>query len=226
MTPKERRGAALRAMADHEVSQDRTCRLVGVDAKTIRRDRRPDDADRRVAMREIAGGKRRFRYRQIGILLERESMTMEHKKLHHPSREEGLSAKRRRERKRARGIRSAMLLATPPNARRSQGFLSDTFGGPRRIRFLAVNDDCCRDDLCLAPDTSISEAWVTRKLQAPARVYSRSKSIVSDNGTGFISIAIIGGADRNGMTCTTSTRAGRSKTASSEPSTAVCATSC
>ncbi len=52
-------------------------------------------------MKEIAGKRRRFGYRRIGILLERKGMIMNHKKLYRLYREEGLSVKRRRGRKRA-----------------------------------------------------------------------------------------------------------------------------
>lgn len=51
-------------------------------------------------------------YRRIGILLERKGMTMNHKKLY---RKEGLSVKRRRGRKRARGSRTPMPEAAHPN---------------------------------------------------------------------------------------------------------------
>ena len=43
-TSTERRDAALRAMRDHDISQRRACRLVGVDPKTVRRDRPPERA--------------------------------------------------------------------------------------------------------------------------------------------------------------------------------------
>lgn len=186
-------------MRDHDVSQRRACRLVGVDPKTVRRDRPPDNADVRAAMREIAGKRRRFGYRRIGVLLEREGMTMNRKKLYRLYREEGLAVKRRRGRKRARGTRTPMPEAARPNARWSLDFLSDTFGASRRFRILAVNDDCCRENLCLVADTSISGARVARELDALVRVYGKPEGIVSDNGTEFTSTAILKWADRNGV---------------------------
>ena len=99
-------------------------------------------------MREIAGQRRRFGYRRIGVLLERKGMAMNHKKLYRLYREEGLSVKRRRGRKRAHGTRTPIPVPVQPNARWSMDFLSDTFGASRRFRILAVNDDCCRENLC------------------------------------------------------------------------------
>jgi len=87
-------------MRDHDISQRRTCRLVGVDPKTVRRDRLPDNTETRKEMQEIAGKRRRFGYHRFGILLERKGMSMNHKKLYRIYREEGLSVKHRRGRKR------------------------------------------------------------------------------------------------------------------------------
>lgn len=69
-------------MRDHDISQRRACRLVGVDPKTIRRERPPDCAEIRKEMQAIAGKRRRFGCRRIGILLERQGMIMNHKKLY------------------------------------------------------------------------------------------------------------------------------------------------
>ncbi len=63
-------------MRDHDISQRRTCRLVGVDPKTVRRELPPDSAEIRKEMQEIAGNRRRFGYRRIGVLLERKGMSM------------------------------------------------------------------------------------------------------------------------------------------------------
>ena len=66
-------------MRDHDISQRRACQLVGVDPKTVRRIRPPDCPEIREEMKAIAGKRRRFGYRRIGILLERKGMLMNHK---------------------------------------------------------------------------------------------------------------------------------------------------
>ena len=118
-------------MRDHKISQRRVCDLVGVDPKTVRRERPPDHADIRKKMHEIAEKRRRFGYRRIGVMLERDGFTMNEKKLYRLYREEGLSVRRRRGRKRARGTRAPMPIPNRPNVRWSLDFVSDTFGASR-----------------------------------------------------------------------------------------------
>ena len=92
-----------------------------------------------------------------------------------------------------------MPAAMRPNEQWSLDFLSDTFGASRRFPILAVNDDCCRENLGLIAGTSISGARVARELAALVRLYGKPKSIVSDNGTEFTSRAILRWADQNGV---------------------------
>lgn len=186
------------------------CRATGVDPKTVRRDQPPDNPEVREEMKAIASKRRRFGYPlpgsryvvsmrggRIGVLLARKGMIMNHKKLYRLYTEEKLGAKRRRGRKRARGSRTPMPVALRPGERWSLDFVSDTFGASRKFRMLAVNDDCCRENLCLMADTSISGARVARELDALVRVYGKPSCIVSDNGTEFTSRAILKWAGDN-----------------------------
>ena len=52
--------------------------------------RRSDDGDLRSRLREIAAERRRFGYRRLGIMLAREGIVMNHKKLLRLYREENL----------------------------------------------------------------------------------------------------------------------------------------
>lgn len=84
-----------------------------------------------------------------------------------------------------------------PNDRWSMDFVADTFGASRRLRILAINDDCCRDNLCLLGDTSILGVRVARELDMLVRLYGKPACIVSDNGTEFTSRAILKWASEN-----------------------------
>ncbi|EFO31913.1 integrase catalytic region [Roseibium sp. TrichSKD4] len=60
---------------------------------------RPDDADLREAMRKVAGERRCFGYRRIHLMLERQGIRMNQKKLRRLYREEKLHVRKRRGRK-------------------------------------------------------------------------------------------------------------------------------
>jgi len=132
-------------------------------------------------MHKIAGERRRFGYRRVGLMLEREGLVMNHKKLRRIYSEEKLQVKRRRGRKRARGTRAPMPVPTGPNQRWSLDFVSDVFGVGRRFRILAINDDFNRESLALIADTSLSGARVSRELDVLIERHGRPRTIVSDN---------------------------------------------
>ena len=81
----------------------------------------PDCPEIRTRMREIAAERRRFGYRRIGLMLEREGIAMNSKKLRRLYKEEGLAVRRRRGRKRATGTREPMPVPSAPGERRSPG---------------------------------------------------------------------------------------------------------
>ena len=69
--------------------------------------------------------RRRFGYRRLGMLLAREAIRMNRKKLLRLYREEGLKVRRRKGRKRALGTRAPMTILQGPNQRWSLDFLSN-----------------------------------------------------------------------------------------------------
>lgn len=186
-------------MSKFDISQRRACRLVGVDPKTVRRAPVPDHPEIRVRMRELAAERRRFGYRRIGLMLEREGISMNHKKLRRLYSEESLAVKRRRGRKRATGTREPIPEPAGPGARWSLDFLSDVFGDARRFRILAVIDDFTRECLALVADTSISGARVARELDRAIRLYGRPGTIVSDNGSELTSRAMLDWQNQTGV---------------------------
>lgn len=194
-----KRDAALKVIDKYDISQRRACRLVSVDPKTVRRQPEPDNPEIRKCMREIAATRRRFGYRRIGIMLEREGIVMNHKKLRRLYKEEGLAVKRRRGRKRATGTREPMPVPDGPSKRWSLDFVSDVFGPARRFRMLNVIDDYTRECLALVADTSLSGARVARELDRCIRLYGKPETIVSDNGTELTSCAILEWQNQTGI---------------------------
>lgn len=140
---------------------------------------------------EVSDERRRFGYRRLHILLRREGIKLNHKKLFRLYREERLTVKKRGGRKRALGTRAPMTLPQGPNQRWSLDFVSDMLSDGRRFRVLVVVDDFTRECLALVVDTSLSGMRVARELDAIAGVRGRPLMIVSDNGTELTSRAIL-----------------------------------
>jgi hypothetical protein len=100
-------------------------------------------------------------------------------------REEGLTVRKRRGRKRATGTRAPILTVAAPNARWSVDFVHDQLGCGRRLRILNVVDDVTKECLAAVADTSISGRRVARELQALIARRGKPGLIVSDHGTEF-----------------------------------------
>ena len=192
MTPAAKREAVAHVCTVHEVSQRRACSILGFDRSSVRyRSVRPDDADRRKAMKDGAAERRRFGYRRVHVMLQRQGWQVNQKKLRRLYAEEKLQVKKRGGRKRALGTRRPMLVPERPNERWSLDFVSDAFTDGRRFRVLAIVDDFSRECLGLVADTSLSGLRVTRELSAIMMRRGCPKTIVSDNGTELTSMAVL-----------------------------------
>ena len=193
MTPAARRSAVAHARAAFDLSERRACHALGFDRSSVRyASSRPDDAGLRLRLRQLASTRRRFGWRRLRILLAREGIAPNHKKLRRIYVEERLQVRRRGGRKRALGTRAPMALPQAPNQRWSLDFVSDALSDGRRFRILAVVDDFSRECLALVADTSLSGARVARELEGIMTARGRPLLVVSDNGTELTSMAILG----------------------------------
>ena len=200
VTPAVRREAVAILVNEHEMSERRACSVIGTDRASVRyRSRRPDDADLRERLRELAGERRRFGYRRLHVLLRREGIIVNRKKVQRLYREEGLTVRKRRGRKRATGSRAPILSEARPNARWSVDFVHDQFAHGRRFRIFNVIDDVTKECLAAIVDTSISGCRVARELTDLIARRGKPGLIVSDNGTEFTSNAMLDWAERTGV---------------------------
>jgi putative transposase len=88
------------AIKDRHYSQRRACGLVGLAPKTYRYvSKRPDDSWLRQRLKELAS--QRFGYRRLHLMLRREGIMLNWKKLYRLYREERLMVRKRGGRKRA-----------------------------------------------------------------------------------------------------------------------------
>ena len=192
VTPAAKREAVAHLVGTYEMSERRACRLIKADRKTVRyRSRRPRDEALRFRLKELAAEQRRFGYRRLHVLLCAEGHAVNRKKTQRLYREEGLTVRKRKGRKRATGSRAPILTEARPNARWSVDFVHDQLSSGLRFRILNVIDDVTKECLAAIADTSISGRRVARELDAVIAWRGKPDLIVSDHGTEFTSNAML-----------------------------------
>jgi putative transposase len=192
VTPAAKREAVAHLQALLDVSERRACRVIAADRTSMRyRSRRANDGDLREKLRVLAQERRRFGYRRLHILLRRDGVLINRKKTQRLYREEGLTVRRRKGRKRAVGARMPPPVLAHPNQRWSLDFVHDQLVTGRRFRVLNIVDDVTRECLAAVPDTSISGKRVVRELTDLIAMRGKPGMIVSDNGTELTSNAVL-----------------------------------
>ncbi len=192
LTPSLRKRAVTWAVEEKSYSQRRACGLVGLHPKTYRyASKRTGDEGLRARLRELASQRRRFGYRRLGLMLERQGIKLSPKKLYRLYKEERLTVRKRGGRKRALGTRAPMAIPQDRNLRWSLDFVMDTLVSGRRFRILTLVDDFTRECLGLVVDTSLTAPRVVRELDRIIETRGCPRMIVSDNGTEFTSNAIL-----------------------------------
>ena len=182
------------------MSERRACTLVTADRKMVRyRSRRPPDIELRHRLRDLANQRRRFGYRRLFILLREQGEPSGINRIYRLYREEGLTVRKRKARRRAVGTRAPILVEARVNARWSLDFVHDQFAQGRRFRILNIVDDVTRECLAAIPDISISGKRVARELTTLISSRGKPRMVVSDNGTEFTSNAILGWAKDHGV---------------------------
>lgn len=192
MKPAQRRAAAAYVQEQFGLSQRRACRLVGGARSTIRHQRRGrgDDVALRRRLRELAAQRPRFGYRRLHILLRREGIVVNHKRIARLYREEGLAVRRQ-----IRKSLTPVRRGRPPAPQRvneqwALDFLQDALASGRKLRVLSIIDVFTREALALEVDTSLPGSRVVRVLDRLLGERERPDQLVLDNGPELISRAL------------------------------------
>ena len=192
VTPAARRDAVAHAVESHGMSERRACAIVEVNRSSIRyRSVRPDDAALRARLRELADQRRRFGYRRLHVLLRQEGHALNRKTTQRLYREEGLTVRRHKSRRRIAVARTPIPAPAGPNSRWSIDFVHDQLATGRRFRVLNIIDDVTKECLAAVADTSLSGKRVVRELEALIAGRGKPGVIVSDNGTEFTSTVVL-----------------------------------
>jgi putative transposase len=150
-------------------------------------------------MRALAHRWPRFGYRRLGVMLEREKMVANHKRIYRLYTEEGLKVRRKRKKLRSQVRTAPMLVPTRVNERWSMDFMSDCLATGRRFRTLNIVDDLTRECPAIEVDTSLPGARVARVLDRLAILRGLPHTIVIDNGSEFTGRALDAWANKHGV---------------------------
>jgi len=184
----------------HGRSERRACQLVGANRASIRYvSHKSEEELLRERITAIAHEKRRYGYRRIHVLLKREGVCINHKKLFRIYKKLGLKVLKRGGRKRALGTRMITMALTRRNQEWSLDFVHDVLANGRRIRMLTVVDNFTRESIKIAVDTSLNGQRVCAELEQVIEARGKPERILSDNGTEFTSMAILRWCQEQGI---------------------------
>ena len=182
----------MRALQDLGLSERSACRITGCARSVAQyRLRRTDDSDLVERIKAIAMDRRRFGYRRIHLVLQREGRVVNHKRLYRIYRNLGLKLRA----KRKRGVRyvrgNAIAPVTRPNERWSLDFVHDRLLTGRKFRCLTIVDDFTRECIAIEADFSFPSQRVIRVLERLAAERPLPSIIKSDNGSEFTSCKML-----------------------------------
>lgn len=184
----------------HGYSERRACTLIGLNRRTFRRAPPQDgDADLRRRLRELAEERRRFGSPRLHILLRREGWVVNHKRVERLYREEGLSLRLKRRRKRGSHLRVVPPVPTGPDQQWAMDFMSDSLEGGRRLRVLTIVDLWDRRCPWLEADHSLTGERVAQVLERLSDLGCRPATLRMDNGPEFTGKALDAWARKRGV---------------------------
>jgi putative transposase len=175
----------------YSFSERRSCRLVGMDPRIHRSRPKPDrNGWLRDKLKELAEKRRRFGSPGLYCLLRREGHVVNHKRMESMYRQEWLSLRLKRRRKRAMQPSVSMECPAQPNERWSMDFVSDRLYWGRRFRCLAIVDDATKEAPAIEVGVSLTADRITETPDRLATTQGLPKVLRMDNGPEFQSKAL------------------------------------
>ena len=175
----------------YQFSERRACVIIGLCRSSCRYQAKPkNDEEIRSRLRELAEQRRKFGAPRLHTMLRREGHLINHKRTERLYREEGLSLRLKKRKKRTSHLRVTMDRPERINQHWSMDFVSDSLFSGRRFRVLTVVDDLSRECPVLEVDHSLTGQRVARVLDRVALTRGLPDVITVDNGPEFISKAL------------------------------------
>ena len=151
-------------------------------------------------IRDIAAARPRFGYLRIHIMLRRDGIMVNRKRVHRLYKLEGLQVRTTKRRQKVAG-RARVPVAAPQSVNEawSMDFVADRLENGRKVRILTIVDQYSRECVAVEADFSLTGGKVVACLEVLKKLRGLSKSITVDNGPKFISKALDAWAYRNGV---------------------------
>jgi len=140
----------------------------------------------------LAHRHRRFGYRRIAIVLNRqEQQRMNVKRVHRVWKEQGLGLKRRRPKRRSYGPKGAVVnRAQRPGHVWTYDFVEDRTARGGKLKLLCVVDEFTRQCHAIRVEKRMGSQHVIETLEWLSAVHGRPEHLRSDNGPEFIAHAV------------------------------------
>jgi putative transposase len=176
--------------------------VIGLSTATWRYQRRTNATNLAVLERlqAHAAVRARFGYRRLHILLEREGLVVNHKRVHRIYRAAGLQVRRRRRKRLTRAERVPLPAPSQRLERWSMDFTVDTLADGRGFRTLNIVDDFTRECVAIEVDRSLPGLRVARVLDRLHATIGLPQAIVVDNGPEFAGRTLDAWAYARGVT--------------------------
>jgi len=157
-------------------------------------------AEQTLDIQAHAAVRARFGYRRLHVLLEREGVVVNHKRVHRIYQEAALQVRRRRRKRLTRAERMPLPTASQRLARWSMDFTTDTLADGRNFRTLNIVDDFTRECVAIEVDRSLPGLRVVRVLDRLHAAVGLPQTIVVDNGPEFAGRTLDAWAYAHGVT--------------------------
>jgi len=181
------------------LSERRICQLLGLSRSVLHYVSQRHDDGLQARLIELAGERRRFGYRRLHILVEREGFGVNHKRVHRLYREAGLAVRRRRKRERVAVERRPLQIPSGPNHTWSMDFVFDALANGKPIKCLNVVDDCTKEAVVIEAARRINGQGVADLLEAACRFRGYPACIRTDQGPEFTGRSLDQWAQANGV---------------------------
>jgi putative transposase len=185
--------------ANTPLSERGACQLLGLSRSVLHYTSRRRDDGLQARLIELAGERRRFGYRRLHILAEREGYVVNHKRVYRLYREAGLAVRKRRKRERVAVERRPLVVPSGPNHTWSMDFVFDALANGRPLKCLTVVDDCTKEAVEIAVGRRINGQGVADHLERVCRFRGYPAVIRTDQGPEFTGRALDQWAQANGV---------------------------